>query len=96
MVVWIELDDAWHYVHGWNWSHEINYSHLIGFIYKQILTTWMKLNLVVKLTHTDENEWKDNIDHMNLLKGMVPHGWKWPWKWWILMKFHNMNEISSM
>ncbi len=57
----------------------------------------MKLNLVVKLTHMDENEWKDNIDeadNMNLLKGMVPHGWKWPWKWWILMKFHNMNEIS--
>jgi len=47
----------------------------------------------------DENEWKDNIDegnNMNLLKGMVPHGWKWPWKWWILMKFHNMDEISSM
>ncbi len=55
----------------------------------------MKLNLVVKLTHTDENEWKDNIDeadNMNFLKGMVPHGWKW----WILMKFHNMDEISFM
>ncbi len=59
----------------------------------------MKLNSVIKLTHTYENEWKDNIDeadNMNLLTGMVPHGWKWSWKWWILMKFHNMDEISSM
>jgi hypothetical protein len=46
----------------------------------------------------DENEWKDNIDeanNINFLKGMVPHGWKWSWKWSILMKFHNMDEISS-
>jgi hypothetical protein len=36
----------------------------------------MKLNLVIKLTHMDENELKDNIDEVdiNFLKGMVPHG----------------------
>ncbi len=41
----------------------------------------------------DENEWKDNIDEadINFLKGVAPHGWKWS----ILMKFHNMDEISS-
>jgi hypothetical protein len=45
----------------------------------------------------DENELKDNIDEVdiNFLKGMVPHGWKWSWKWSILMKFHNMDKIFS-
>jgi len=45
----------------------------------------------------DENEWKDNIDEtdINFLKGIVSHGWKWSWKWSILMKFHNMDEIFS-
>jgi hypothetical protein len=24
IVVSIELDDAWEYIHEWNWPHEIN------------------------------------------------------------------------
>jgi hypothetical protein len=38
----------------------------MGFIYEQTLTTWMKLNLVIKLTHMDENGWKDNIDEADI------------------------------